>query len=160
MIVSFNRIINNKAREYRKTVFEKSGKKCRNIKNKGKTYVMNRNVIIGDYLTICPGAQYFADEIITIGNHISLDNEMIIYASKDSGVAIGNDVSVEAYSYIIDADYGASMDRLIRENKLETGKEIIEDDVRLASKVTGPKGNHIRKGAVCGSKMLVKVKSE
>lgn len=157
MIVLFDRLVNKIARAYRKRLFLKmTGNKCRNLKIKGKIYVMNRNVSVGDYVTLHPGVQFFGDGNIKIGNHVALGNGTIIYASKDAGVTIGDDVSVGAYSYIIDADHGISRDRLIRENKLETGKVIIEDDVWLATNVTVLKGSHIRKGAVCGAKALVK----
>lgn len=117
---------------------------------------MNRNITLGDHVSLYPGVQFFGDGTITIGDYIALGNGTIIYASKDAGVTIGNDVSIGAYSYIVDADHGISSDRLIRENKLETSEVIIEDDVWLATNVTVLKGSHIRKGAVCGAKALVK----
>lgn len=157
MIVLFERIVNKIAREYRKRLFLKmTGNKRRYLKVKGKIFVMNRNVSIGEYVSLYPGVQFFGDGKITIGNHVSLGNGTIIYASKSAGVTIGNDVSVGAYSYIIDADHGVSRGGLIRENKLETSEIIIEDDVWLATNVTVLKGSHIRKGAVCGAKALVK----
>ena len=99
MIVLFERIVNKIARDYRKRLFLKmTGNKRRYLKVKGKIFVMNRNVSIGEYVSLYPGVQFFGDGKITIGNHVSLGNGTIIYASKSAGVTIGNDVSVGAYS--------------------------------------------------------------
>ena len=54
------------------------------------------------------------------------------FSSKNGGVYIGNNVAIAANCYIIDSDHGIEKDKLIRNQRLVSGKVCIEDNVWIA----------------------------
>lgn len=157
MILFIDRCIQKIKSEYRKALFRKmTGNKGKNLKIRGEIYVMNKNITIGDNVAIYPGVQFFGDGLIEIGNNVSIGNGTLVYASKDAGVKIGNNVMIAAQSYLIDTDHGIQKNMLIRNQKLITEKITIEDDVWIAANCTILRGGFIHEGAVVGAKSLVR----
>lgn len=54
------------------------------------------------------------------------------FSSKNGGVYTGNNVAIAANCYIIDSDHGIEKDKLIRNQRLVSGKVCIEDNVWIA----------------------------
>ena len=157
MLLFINRCIQKIKSEYRKALFRKmTGNKGKNLKIRGEIFIMNKNIKIGDNVSIYPGVQFWGDGLIEIGNNVSIGNGTIIYASKNAGVKIGDYTSIAAQCYIIDMDHGVNKNELIRNQKSIAEKIVIKDDVWIAANCTIVRGSIIHEGAVIGAKSLVK----
>ena len=158
MILFFDKCINKLLRIYRKTVFCKSisTKKPRGLGLVGKIHVINKNILIGNNVTIYPDVMLFGDGLIEIGDNVNIGNGTIIYSSMyGGGVKIGNNTQIAAYCYIIDTDHGTEKCQLIK-NQSNTSKEIdIGNDVWIAAGCKVLKGVKINDGAVIGAGSVV-----
>lgn len=112
-------------------------------------------IIIGRNVCIYSNVTFGGDGEIVIGDNVDIGNDTIIFSTKEGGVYIGNDVAIAAHCYIIDSDHGIEKNRLIREQKLVSGKIHIGNDVWIADNCTVLKNSIINDGAVIGAKSLV-----
>lgn len=157
MILFWHKCVQKIKREYRSALFRKTtGTKSKKLKIRGEIFVMNKNIKIGENVSIYPGVQFFGDGLIEIGDNVSIGNGTLIYASKEAGVKIGNDTMIAAQCYIIDSDHGIHKDELMRSQKLITEKAVIENDVWIAANCTVLRGSIVHEGAVIGAKSLVR----
>lgn len=70
MLNLFNRIIDKWLRFYRAKSFEAyTGKKAKNLSILGKVYLRNKNVIVGENVTLYPGVMFQGEGEIYIGNN-------------------------------------------------------------------------------------------
>lgn len=122
----------------------------------GGITVINKNIQLGENVTIYPGVMFWGDGPVVIGNNVDIGNNTVIYASKNGGVTIGADTQIAAQCYIIDMDHGIAKDEIIN-NQLDVASPIsIGKDCWLGANVTVLKGSLINDGAVIGAKSLVK----
>lgn len=157
MILFIDRCIQKMKREYRKALFKKmTGNVGKGLKIHGKVFVMNRHVKIGSNVSLYPGVQFFGDGPIEIGDNVSIGNNTLIYAAKDAGIKIGNNVMIGALSYMIDTDHGIEKEQLMRKQACVSDKIVIEDDVWIAANSVVLRGSIIHEGAVIGAKSLVR----
>ena len=126
----------------------------------GEISVINRNIKLGQNVTIYPGVMFWWDGKIEIGDNVDIGKDTVIYASKSGGVTIGCNSMIAAQCYIIDMDHGIKKETLIRQQDNAIEKGIIGNDCWLAANVTVLKGSEICDGAVVGAKSLVKGKVE
>lgn len=156
LLLLIDRIKEKFLRYYYKKVFlmkiKSSSKNCRVL---GKINYNATDVSVGSNVTIYPNVTFWGDGEIRIGDNVDIGYNTIIFSTKTGGVYIGNDVSIAANCYIIDSNHGVIKDKLIREQKLVSGKISIEDDVWIAENCTILKNSIIRQGAVIGAKSLV-----
>ena len=157
MILWLDRFLQKVIRTYRKAVFrEKIRCPHRDFTLVGHVHLINRNISLGRDVTIYPDVMFFGDGQIEIGDHVSIGNGTVIYASKSAGVHIGNDTQIAAQCYIIDTDHGIQKGTLMREQENTCEPVHIGSDVWIAANVSVLKGAKICDGAVVGAKALVK----
>ncbi len=125
------------------------------VKVYGKIHHINPNVQVGNNVEIYPGVQFFGDGNIVIGNNVAIGNYTIIYASKEAGVYIGDNVQIAAQSYIIDTNHGIKKGILIKDQPNESAPIHIGSDVWIAANTVILKGVTIADGAVVGANALV-----
>lgn len=152
-----DRVIEKFISIYRKRVFLdqigcRENKACSLV---GKVYVINKNIKLGNNVTIYPNVLFHGDGEIVIGNNVSIGNDTIIYSSRNGGVYIGNDVAIAAHCYIIDSDHGIVKGELMRKQDLVSKKIVVGNDVWIADNCTVLKGSIINDVAVIGAKSLV-----
>ena len=83
MLLLFDRVLNKFIRLYRNKIFYlKTGYRANIV---GTINLINRNVSIGENVTIYPNVMFFGDGKITIGDNVDIGNNTIIYASKSGG---------------------------------------------------------------------------
>lgn len=157
IILTLNRIKDKIERMYRKKLF-KAQINCghNNFNIVGKIITINKNIKLGNNVTIYPNVMFFGDGLIEIGDNVDIGNNTIIYSSKSGGVHIGKDAMIAANCYIIDSDHGTSKNQLIRDQLNSTKKVIIGNDVWLGTHVIVLKGSIINNGAIIGANSLVK----
>ena len=156
-ILLIDRCLNKIKRIYRESVFRaKTGCNHKSFSLVGNVRLINTNIKLGKNVTIYPDVIFHGDGPIVIGDHVTIGNGTVIYASKNGGVTIGSDTMIGAYSYIIDTDHGTAAGKLIGEQPNSVAPVEIGEDVWLAANVTVLKGSKIGSGAVIGAKALVK----
>lgn len=156
LILIWNRFINKIRRVYREKVFKTQiGCKHHKFCLVGDVTLINKNIILGENVTIYPGCMFYGDGQIIIGDNVDIGNNTIIYSSKNGGVTIGKNTMIGAQCYIIDANHGTAKGQLIRTQKNEVEPIFIGEDCWLAADVTVIKGSVIEDGAVVGAKALV-----
>lgn len=154
MLLLFDRVLNKIIRLYRNKIFYlKTGYRANIV---GNMILINRNVSIGENVTIYPNVMFFGDGKITIGDNVDIGNNTIIYASKSGGVTIGNNSMIAANCYLIDADHGIEKGKLMREQNNNVSPIVIGEDVWIAANSVILKGSNIGDGAVIGATSLVK----
>ena len=84
-----------------------------------------------------------------------IGDNVIIWASKNGGITIGDNTQIAAHTYIIDCDHGIKKDELINKQPLISKKIEIGNDVWIGANCTILKGSIIENGAVIGAKSLV-----
>ena len=158
VVYGFYRLVRKIKWWYYAAVFKEAtgNRAVEHLKVDGEVEIKASNVKIGNHVHIYKNVVFWGDGEIVIGDHVDIGNNTIIFASKDGGVHIGNDVNIAANCYIIDSDHGIKKDGKINEQPLSSGKIEIGNDVWLAANVTVLKGSHIADGAVIGAKGLVK----
>lgn len=86
----------------------------------------------------------------------TLFRDVTVYAGKNGGVSIGDDVMVAGFCYITDSNHGMKLGKgLLREQAPAAKPIVIENDVWLGQGVTVLGGSHIHSGAVVGAQSLV-----
>ncbi|MFC4697749.1 acyltransferase [Enterococcus aquimarinus] len=159
MLLLVDKIKDKLLRYYNKKIFLlKINSKVQNCRVIGKVNCNATNLIIGNNVTIYPNVTFWGDGEIRIGDNVDIGYNTIIFSSKNGGVYIGNNVAIAANCYIIDSDHGIEKDKLIRNQRLVSGKVCIEDDVWIAENCTILKNSIIKNGAVIGAKSLVNKK--
>lgn len=157
LIIAYNRIWNKIKSIYRDTVFKKTIHcKHSNFSLVGNITLINKNIKLGENVTIYPDVMFFGDGLIEIGNNVAIGNGAIIYSSANGGVHIGDNTLIAAQTYIIDCDHGIEKNMLIRQQQNSVEKVVIGQDVWLGANTTILKGSVIQDGAVIGAKSLVK----
>ncbi|MFQ9873511.1 acyltransferase [Waltera sp.] len=162
MLNLFNRIIDKWLRFYRAKSFEAyTGKKAKNLSILGKVYLRNKNVIVGENVTLYPGVMFQGEGEIYIGNNTFLGNNTIVYSEKGYKVSIGADCMIAAMCHIINTDHKiASVECAMNQQGTVSENISIEDNVWLASAVTVLKGVNIKRGSVIGAKAVVNKSTE
>lgn len=114
------------------------------------------SVIVGDNVTLYEGVCLWGDGQIEIGNNTTLFRDVTVYAGKNGGVFIGDDVMVAGFCYITDSNHGMKLRKgLLREQEPVAKPIVIENNVWLGQGVTVLGGGHIHSGAVVGAQSLV-----
>lgn len=121
----------------------------------GGVTVVSTYVSAGEGLTVYPGVYIWGGGRIRIGDNVAIGKDTIIFASREGGITIGNDVAIAAQCYIIDSDHGLKKSCLIREQPLSSRPIIIEDDVWLGAGTKILKGVTLKKGCVCAAGAVV-----
>ena len=124
----------------------------------GKVYWDNKNVKIGKNVVLSRNVRFWGDGKIVIGNNVVINDNTTIYASKNAGVFIGNNVAIAADCYIIDMNHGYEYGKSVYECKDSSEEIIISDNVWVGQNVTILKGSHIGRGCVIGAKSLINKK--
>lgn len=159
MLLMIDKIKEKLLRLYNQKIFLlKINNKVQNCRVLGKVNCNATNLIIGNNVTIYPNVTFWGDGEIRIGENVDIGYNTIIFSSKNGGVYIGNNVAIAANCYIIDSDHGIEKDKLIRNQRLVSGKVCIEDDVWIAENCTILKNSIIKNGAVIGGKSLINKK--
>lgn len=150
---SFDAVI----RYYRKCKFRHQiGCPHKNFSIVGNVTLINRNIILGNNVTLYPGVMFWGDGPIVIGDNVDIGNGTILYSSKGGGITIGNNTVIAAQCYIIDMDHGVALNKKISEQSNSVSAVRIGTDCWLGANVTVLKGSIINNGAVVGAKGLVK----
>ncbi len=124
------------------------------IQIKGPVYLWNDNVSIGEYTNVYQGVTFWGPGKITVGSHVDLGINTVIYSSTD--VKIKDNALIAANCYIIDSNHGIAKDKLILEQtSISKGPVIIEEDAWLGAGVKVLSGVHIGRGVVIGAQALV-----
>jgi len=154
IVLLFDRLMNRLRRDYRNYIFYlKTGYRAKLV---GDVILINSNLVVGDNVTVYPGAMFFGDGLIEIGDNVDIGNGTVIYASENARVKIGSGTMIAAQGYIIDTDHGIEIDQPIREQKCRSEKIVIGRDCWLAAGVKVLKGSRIHDGAVVGAQSVVK----
>lgn len=117
--------------------------------------VLAKDVVAGKGLTVYPGAYFWGNGPIRIGDNVAIGKDSIFFACKEGGIFIGNDVSIAAQCYVIDSDHGLSPDCLMREQPMVSAAITIEDDVWVGAGVKVLKGVTLHKGCVCAAGAVI-----
>ena len=117
--------------------------------------VLSTDVSAGKGLTVHQGAYIWGGGPIRIGDNVAIGKDTIIFAGREGGITIGNDVAIAAQCYIIDSDHGLKKNRLIREQTISSQPIAIEDDVWLGAGVKILKGVTLKRGCVCAAGAVV-----
>lgn len=155
MLILIDRILSKITKIYRTHVFRAKIKTDKSVKLVGNVILINRNIKLGNNVTIYPNVLFYGDGPIVIGDNVAIGSFTVIYASKNAGVSIGNDINIAAHCFIIDSDHGMNKDSKMNRQEITCGKINIEDDVWIADNCTILKNSIIKKGAVIGAKSLV-----
>lgn len=114
VLLLFDRLICKIKKEYRKKLF-KIKIKCEHndFSIVGDIILINKNIRIGQGVTIYPGVMFFGDGIIEIGDNVDIGKDTIFYSSaKNGGIKIGANTMIAAQCYIIDTDHGTKRSEL------------------------------------------------
>lgn len=141
---------------YRKNIFKRlTGCEHDDFNIVGDIILINTNIKIGRGVTIYPGAMFWGDGIIKIGNNVDIGKDTILYSSKEGGIYIGDDTQIAAQCYIIDMDHGIEKGTATRTQSNKVKKIIIGEDVWIAANCTILRGSRIGDGAIIGAKSLI-----
>ena len=135
----------------RRNKFKKRGVNLKIIRK--PIYVINRNVVIGDNVSIYPGTTFFGKGPIVIGNNVK--NNVIINAMSEQGIVIKDYTSIAANTYIIDNNHKIDKHDLIQKQGFDTKPIIIGEDVWIGASCVIGKGSIINNGAVIGANSFV-----
>lgn len=158
LILLFDRVICKIKRSYLRKIFllKTRSKNAKNCKIYDRVNVLNNNIMIGDNVTIFHNVTFFGDGEIRIGNNVSIGQDVLIYASRNGGISIGDNVMIAAHSYIIDCDHGMMQGIPICQQENAVGPIHIGNDVWIADNCTILRNSVIEDGAVIGAKSLVR----
>lgn len=137
----------------RRNKFKKRGVNLKIIRK--PIYVINRNVVIGDNVSIYPGTTFFGKGPIVIGNNVKIGNNVIINAMSEQGIVIKDYTSIAANTYIIDNNHKKGKHDLIQKQGFDTKPIIIGEDVWIGASCVIGKGSIINNGAVIGANSFV-----
>lgn len=137
----------------RRNKFKKRGANLKIVRK--PIYVINRNVIIGDNVSIFPGTTFFGRGPIVIGDNVKIGNNVIINAMSEQGIVIKDYTSIAANTYIIDNNHMISKHDLIQKQGVDSKPIIIGEDVWIGASCVIGKGSFINKGAVIGANSFV-----
>lgn len=140
---------------YKKQLEKRVGHRLPSVKVLGRIFFDNGTIEIGENVILWPGVTFSGNGHISIGSNCKIGQNTIIYANRDGGVEIGNDVIIAAQNYIIDSNHSAFKGMLIREQSLVSKKIIIGNDVWIGTQCSIVMGAEIKDGAVIGAKSLV-----
>lgn len=118
-------------------------------------YVMNKHVHIGCRVQLYPNISFFGQGEIIIGDDVKIGNNVVINATKESRVVIGNKTIIAANTYIIDSNHNTARDLPIQEQSVTAEKVEIGEDVWIGASCVIGKGAHIGKGSVIGANSFV-----
>ena len=116
---------------------------------------MNKNVKIGNHVQLYPNVCFFGEGEIIIGDEVKIGNNVIINATKESQVIIGDKTIIAGNTYIIDCNH--NIDREIPIQKQGVTADVVEigEDVWIGASCVIGKGAHIGKGCVIGANSFV-----
>lgn len=142
----------------RRNKFKKRGVNLNIIRE--PIYVINRNVVIGDNVSIYPGTTFFGKGPIVIGNNVKIGNNVIINAMSEQGIVIKDYTSIAANTYIIDNNHKIDKHDLIQKQGVDSKPIIIGEDVWIGASCVIGKGSIINNGAVIGANSFVNTEIE
>ena len=118
----------------------------KNVQNRGAKVTLGENSKVHD------NTIFWGDGNIIIGANTSIGENSWIYASKNGGVTIGDNVNCDSHLYIIDSDHCFSdPNKLIDEQPIVSKPIIIGNDIWIAYNVTILKGTIIKEHSVVGA---------
>ncbi len=109
----------------------------------------------GDNVSIHPDVYIFHPENLSIGNNVSI-HPMCYIECGEGKIKIGNDVSIAHAATILAVNHNYSDNELnIKDQGIEIGETIIEDNVWIGAKASILMGRRIEEGAIIGANTLV-----
>ncbi len=136
---------------------EFTGNDVRTLKILGHVCISNKNIKIGEHVTLYEGVKIFGDGHVVIGDNVSIGFDTIIFSSKNGGgITIGANTNIAGQSYIIDMDHGIKAGELIRNQDNTVAPISIGSDVWIGAGCKILKGSIIEDGVVVGASSLVK----
>lgn len=109
------------------------------------------NIKLSEGSKLHDGVVLWGDGTIRIGKNSSIGENSWIYANKNGGVEIGDNVNCAAFAYIIDSDHGTKLGEPMNSQPMYSEKVTIGDDVWIGAHVTILKNVHIANGCVIGA---------
>ena len=153
----FDKVFKKLCSCYRVSVFRSVTKqKAKKISIKGKIHLFNKNIKVGENVTLYPGVSFQGEGEIVIGNNTYIGNNTIIYSEKGYKVFIGNDVMIAGLCYIINANHNHYLSN-VPMNKLGVNAQDIkiEDNVWIAANCVVAVGSKLNNGCVIGANSFV-----
>lgn len=114
-------------------------------------YCWNPNVVIGNNVQLYPGVTFFGDGEIVIGDNVKIGNNVVINASHDGGIYIGDGTIIAANTYIIDSNHGMSKGILIQDQPVISQSIKIGKGCWIAANCVIGKGALLEDGVVIGA---------
>ena len=116
-------------------------------------------VILSPGCWISHHCSFWGGGTIVLGKNTHIGSFSSIFASKDGGVSIGDEVNCSRNMFVIDSNHSYDdVNSLIRLQPLRSEKITIGNDVWIAANVTIVKGASIGNGCVVGACSLVNKK--
>ena len=137
----------------RNNQFKKSGSNLRIVGR--PIYCINRNVIVGDNVSIYPGVTFFGKGPIVIGKNVKIGNNVIINAMSEQGIVIKDFTIIAANTYIIDNNHNIGKSDLIQKQGFVSKPLMIGEDVWIGASCIIGMGSIINRGAVIGANSFV-----
>lgn len=120
-------------------------------------YVLLKTLALycGENVAIYPDVYIFHPENLSIGNNVSV-HPMCYLECGEGKIEIGNDVSIAHSVTILAVSHNYSNKNInIKDQGIEVGKTIIEDNVWIGAKATILIGRKVKKGSIIGANTLV-----
>ena len=119
----------------------------------------NPGITIGDDVMVARNSALVCkDGGITIGNRVGIGTNSLFHSIGDSRVAIGNDVAIGSYCYVVGGGEYVT-DRLdvpvVHQGQVSRGGVTIEDNVWLGARVTVLDGVTIGRDSIIGAGAVV-----
>lgn len=120
----------------------------------GKVYFRSKkhDIKIGKNITIFPGVVFWGTGKLIIGDNVTLGDRVIILASKNGGIKIGDNTMIAANCYIIDCNHGTKLNGVPMLNQDLNAEQItIGSDCWICSNCVVGKGAYLPNGSVLGA---------
>jgi acetyltransferase-like isoleucine patch superfamily enzyme len=128
-----------------------------NLRTFGKTTAKwGVQIVLGDHVTLGNNVVFYGDGKVTIGNNVYINDGVMIFASKESGVSIGSGTAIAPYCYITDTDHGTKKESAVREQQNTHAPVEIGKECWLGAHVCILKGSIVHDGAIIGAGAVVK----
>ncbi|WP_271397034.1 acyltransferase [Salinicoccus roseus] len=112
----------------------------------------------GKNVTIHPGVYIFHPKNLSLGNNVSIHPMCYLECGTtlDSGIIIGNDVSIaHGVSFIATSHIYTDVNKPIKDQGVDEKKIIVKDDVWIGAKATILYGRIIESGSIVASNSVV-----
>jgi acetyltransferase-like isoleucine patch superfamily enzyme len=111
---------------------------------------------IGSNVIIGPGAVFYGDGLISLGNNVQILDDFMVFASKSAGVSIGDNTLIGPRCYVNDSDHEKALGSDIISQGIVSSPISIGKGCWIGANVTILRGAIIHDGAVIGAGAVVK----